>query len=323
MAKAPREAVPLCPRCDYNQSGACTAWQDGCPLWGTCPECGLRFEWADAFNPARKPLSWLYEHKQRSSPGLIRAWRSWWWTLLPARFWRAVTPARRTSPAVWLWPVALFGSLIFAGGVARAIAGCYTRYPWYPYLMTGSFAGRPPRPDGPGFLARLWEFVWLYWVYPLWYNNYAGWPVDQYWRQLFAVWALPVATVAAGFTCVVTLLCLRSSRRVAAVKTAHIVRAALYRLTPLVFFYAAFIVAFILQDFRSGPPLGPLDKTVWGTLMAGSLVWGWLWWWNAIRQGWLMPRARLVAALIGVIDVLTSAAVFAAMSPFFLADFNA
>lgn len=323
MTKPPSEVVPFCPRCGYDQSGTSAAWSDQCPLQGTCPECGLHFEWADVFILDRKPLAWLYEHKPRRSLGLVRAWRTWGHTLIPSRFWGAVSPMHATSRAVWLWPVVLFGSLIFLGGTARAIAGCFVRYPWFPYVLTGSLAGRPPRPDGPGLLSRLFEFVYLSWCYPLWYHNYANWPRDQYLRQLIEVWAVPAATVAAATVCALTMLCLRHSRVVAAIRPAHIVRAAVYRLAPLVIFYSLFITVFILHDFRFGSQFGGWDKMLACTLVAASFVWGWTWWWTAIQRGWMMPRSRLAAALIGLIDMLTFAAVFLHMSPNFVADFTA
>jgi hypothetical protein len=281
----------------------------------------LVFEWADTFNPDRKPLAWLFDHKRRRSVGLVRAWRSWGRAMSIVRFWGDVSPTHKTSPAVWLWPVVVFGSLIFVGGTARAIEGCFARYPWFPYVLTGSFAGRPPRPDGPGLLARLFEFVYLTWCYPLWYHNYANWPHEQYVKQLLAVWALPAATAAASLVCGLTLLCLSSSRRVSAVRGAHIARAMVYRLAPLVVVYAVWITFFVLNDFTFGLWSRPWVRTVWGTLLVGSLVWGWLWWWSAVTRGRLMPRARSAAALIGVVDVLTAAAVFLLMSPDFSRDF--
>lgn len=312
--------MPLCPRCGYDQSGACATWQAQCPLEGTCPECGLRFEWADVFNFNRRPLPWLYEHKPRWSPGLLRAWRSWGRTILPTRFWSAVSLTHRTSSAVWLWPVVLFASMIFIGGTGRAIAGCYSKYPWFPYVMTGRFTGLPPRPDNPGFLARVLDVVWVYWFYPLWFNNYGGWTREQYLKQLLDIWAVPAATLGAALACALTLICLRSSRRIATVSSGHIVRAAVYRLAPLVIFYFVWITFFVLQDYRWGPPLGGLEGTVFGALLVGSLAWGWLWWWTAITRGWQMPRARLAAALIGLVDVLAFAAVLLTMSPFILGE---
>ncbi len=312
--------MPLCPRCGYDQSGACSAWRDECPLEGTCPECGLRFEWADAYNRNRRPLPWLFEHKQRWSPGLVRAWRSWGRTILPGRFWRDVSLAHRTSAAVWLWPVVLFSSTIFVAGTARAIAGCYSKYPWFPYVMTGSFAGSPPRPGGPGFLARVLDMLWVYWCYPLWFGNYGGWTREQYLKLLLDTWAVPAGTLGASLLCALTLIGLRSSRRIATVRGGHVLRAAIYRLAPLVGFYLAWITAFILQDYRWGPPLGGWEGTLIATMLVGSLVWGWLWWWTAITRGWQMPGARLAAALIGLIDALAFVAVVLTMSPTILSD---
>ena len=313
-------AVPLCPRCGYDQSGACAAWRTECPLEGTCPECGRAFEWGAALGYKCQPLRWLFEHKPRRSLGVLRAWRSWARTLVPGRFWRSVSLAHKTSPAVWLWPVVLFVSMIAVCGAGRAIAGCFAKYPWFPYVMTGSFAGRPPRPDGPGLAERVLDFLWVYWCYPLWYGNYGGWTNEQYLRQLLGVWAVPAATVAAALTCSFSVILLRRSRRVASVRTAHVVRARVYRLAPLVVFYTVWIACFAARELSPASWVRNWEGRVFSLLLVWSLAWGWLWWWTAIRRGSRMPDARLLAALIGTIDVLASAAVFLWMAPFALTE---
>lgn len=53
---------PACPRCAYDQSGATAAWNDACPLQGTCPECGLVFFWGDLLNPRLDSVLQYFEH---------------------------------------------------------------------------------------------------------------------------------------------------------------------------------------------------------------------------------------------------------------------
>src|SRR5512138_1001196 len=88
--RTPGPITPTCPRCGYDQSGVADAWEDRCPVEGTCPECGTAFAWADLFDPSRRDVPWLAEHARgvrdaaRRTPGMLGR------LARPCGFWRAV-----------------------------------------------------------------------------------------------------------------------------------------------------------------------------------------------------------------------------------------
>lgn len=307
MPKPPRETVPLCPRCAYDQSGACATWQAQCPLEGTCPECGLRFEWADAFDPHRKRLPWLFEHKPRLMLGVVRALRSWWMALIPPRFWHRVTPAHGTPCVVVLWPMVLIVSMNAAGGAVRA---CYL------YFM-GWTDGWATWRGGPATgWARAQEIAIEAWTQPLWVRWQDYWSTDLYWRVLGRMYAGPAATVSSALVCCVALMCLTTSRRICGVKGSHILRAVVYRTAPLGLLYLLWLFDSMVAPQVPWSPAAYSARNA-ALLIAQGLVllWGAWWWRSVILTGWQMPRARLAAALIGACDVLAGVAVYAELDP--------
>ena len=61
-----------CPRCGYDQRGVVATWTDCCPLYGTCSECGLQFNWANVIVPDKFEPPWCVEFAPRLL-GLPRA----------------------------------------------------------------------------------------------------------------------------------------------------------------------------------------------------------------------------------------------------------
>lgn len=304
----------MCPRCGYDQSGACGAWQTECPLTGTCPECGLLFEWADAFNLYLKRLPWLFEHKHPASPGVLRALRSWFMALIPPWFWRRVTPAYASTWVVLLWPVVFFGSFAFVVGGVRLAYALAKKSP-LPMRMTNTggvwTATQPPTLEALGLRAQeAWFIPW----YPV---HVARWDPQRVGTTMLETWAAPCAVVAASVATGLTLMSLTTSRRICGVKGSHILRAMVYRLAPLGVLYAAWCVGQLA--WMQWSMLG-IDWQTGRTLWMGSLVlpmlWGAWWWYVALTKGWQMPQARLVAVLMGVVDILACLATYMLMSPY-------
>lgn len=305
MSNSVKDTVPLCPRCGYDQSGACAAWRDECPLEGKCPECGLKFEWSDAFNPLLKQSPWLFEHKRPWSPGLIRALRSWFRALIPPRFWRAVTPAHHTNAKVWLWPVVLVVSLLLLGAGTHLVVQP---------LVPAPLRGTPwPQFGTPVYWQFSRDVLENFGLRPLWFPR-QPWMTDEwYGRSLREAWSFPLSILASSAVCAVILLNLRASRRIAGVKTEHIIRASVYRLAPLGVLYLTWLVLAVsasnaLNLYRDR------DHLLGFGVPIVCIVWGWWWWRSAIVTGWFMPNSRLAASLIGVVDVLTSLLVLALMN---------
>lgn len=300
--------TPLCPRCGYDQSGACSGWHETCPLEGTCPECGLRFEWADAFTPTRKRLQWLFEHKPRLSLGMIRSWRSWWMALVPPRFWRRVTPAHGTSASVVLWPLVLMVSMIAVGGALRAAYFYITDWagPWT------AWGGGPPR----GW--ERWRVIAEEaWGKPLFAHWADYWNAGMFWRAVGRLYAAPAAVLGSALLCGVVLMCMTTSRRICGVKASHIVRAMVYRTAPLGVLYLVWLVDSVLvHELSMASPIVFVRRDAWLVVIVLTLLWGAWWWRSVILTGWVMPRARLAAHLIGACDVLAGVAVCTVMAPY-------
>lgn len=88
MTTTPPQTAPRCPRCGYDQSGAASSWTESCPLEGTCPECGLWFEWVEIYRPLLRAPRWSFEHAESGHARALfttalRVQRPW-------RFWRSL-----------------------------------------------------------------------------------------------------------------------------------------------------------------------------------------------------------------------------------------
>lgn len=92
------QSIPICPKCGYDQSGEIATWESACPIEGTCPECGLEFEWADVFDPVLNDLSWYSEHAKSIWAMIWRTPRTCFRLAYPVRFWREVGVSKRVSP---------------------------------------------------------------------------------------------------------------------------------------------------------------------------------------------------------------------------------
>ena len=75
-----------CPICEYDLRGQ---------VEPRCPECGYRFDWNELRDPARRLHPYLFEHHPESNVwSFIRTFLG---SLLPARFWRTLHPAQKSS----------------------------------------------------------------------------------------------------------------------------------------------------------------------------------------------------------------------------------
>ena len=80
--------TPICPKCGYDQSGTITTWTTQCPLQGTCPECGLQFDWLNIFDPTRTRLPWYTEHAPSIYQLITRTPSTLIRLALPHKFWK-------------------------------------------------------------------------------------------------------------------------------------------------------------------------------------------------------------------------------------------
>lgn len=102
-----------CVRCGYNLRGLAQP---------RCPECGLEFEWADLFDPARRRHPYLFEHQAQH--GRFGAFfRTAVGALNPWRFWRTITIQQPChGRRLWLYALIFVGLYeLVAGGVSALV----------------------------------------------------------------------------------------------------------------------------------------------------------------------------------------------------------
>ncbi len=117
---------PICPKCGYDQAGEIATWETSCPIHGTCPECGLEFEWANVFDPGRVLLPWYVEHATTNRAMYRRAPATLWMMLIPNRFWKRLTvhyPVH--SGKIWAFVLA---SVIATYVISFIFAVCITAF---------------------------------------------------------------------------------------------------------------------------------------------------------------------------------------------------
>lgn len=283
----------ICPRCGYDLSGETSRWEEACPLRGRCPECGTEFEWELIFRPERFALPWFVEH----APSAQHAARRWLPTLMhvlwPPRFWREVTVTRPVNPTkavLWLALPCLVLHVV-ASVTALGTTAWYRVGPIKIQDVVDSF------------IVPFSNFDWL--MYRRW------WPTN-----VFEIPA-PSAVGAATCTFAVVLLLLPWTRRLAKLRTAHLIRATSFSLWWVILLFA-FRVWRNLDVIRTavtppgglpipGLPPGTWVATVVGTPLGsewpqglGFVLFAWTlwWWWCACNIGWRVDRGRWVWALL-------------------------
>jgi hypothetical protein len=290
-----------------------TRWLEECPLQGTCPECGLTFWWADAFNPWRERLPWLFEHKNRRSPGIVRATRSWLNALLPPAFWRKVTLAHACHWTVVLWPLVLIGSWAALWSSARTLY----EFKYGPLIPTpNAFMGGVWKRTPPTLSETIQYRALDAWGNPWYPVNTARWDHSRVHQAVLETWAAPLAVLAAATVTGLTFLALTSSRRLCGVKRSHVLRAMVYRLAPLGIFYLLWMAGFVIQTFSGVWMYQSQLLLLWVAVLLLQLPWG-VWYWGcAFKRGWKMPDAVLATALLGTVDALAFVVTFLWLSPF-------
>ncbi|MCC7390586.1 MAG: hypothetical protein IT431_17690 [Phycisphaerales bacterium] len=118
---------PDCPRCGYDQTGAVAAWTDRCPLRGRCPECGIDFRWRDVLRPELDTPRWFVERRWIGRERVIfsrmvRALRTWWWVLLPWRFWGRI---KLHQPVGWLGLLVWLPAVLLVLAIPADVAQVY------------------------------------------------------------------------------------------------------------------------------------------------------------------------------------------------------
>ncbi len=122
---------PICPKCGYDQSGEIATWESQCPVQGTCPECGLSFDWADVFDPSRVFLSWYFEHTSKKLAAARRIPSTLWNLVIPNRFWKKLSVQSPVYPKrLWAWVgIGVFALYCFAS-ILSITLNAYITFRW-------------------------------------------------------------------------------------------------------------------------------------------------------------------------------------------------
>lgn len=229
----------VCPRCRYDVSGDAARWNrddsDGCPLEGTCPECGMRFAWRSVYRPELASPRWFLEGPKgwRGRASFLRTMLR---TLLPWRFWGPVsleTPHSWVRRSVW-------GVLALAAPPCLAFAGLNL----YHALTAGSwllsFKGGSISPPS-------WQAIQLVNSWQSFATGYAQVHGSLPWVIVTAVGLLMYPLI---------LMLLPWTRQKAKLHTSHVVRASVYAAAPLVLMgvlsFLCLSLGYVLPLFAGG-----------------------------------------------------------------------
>ncbi len=305
--------TPHCPRCGYDQSGEVSTWTDRCPTRGTCPECGTRFDWADLFNPSRQDILWLIDHARSLSDARRRTPQTLHRMAWPPAFWRGVPVTARVRPwvlAAWCLVLLLMLHALTTGAYYHAHAS-WTRM-WFGASATGG-GGVLSSGVSTGELRGLALRVALL---DSWIETAQSVTGRRKFRTAFfttggvlalrpLLWAAAAAGVTGIWICILTVVPV--TRRAAALRSAHIARAAILGL------FAACLIVELHRATNAASILwrtpAPQRIAYWINSVGSPLLFLWtvLWWRAAAKSGWSLNRAGPLVALATLAALLGAA----------------
>lgn len=304
----PSEHAPECPRCGYDQQGTVSSWYSdpsadnaACPLTGTCSECGLTFEWPDLLVPERTQCPGLFEHVRGTQARFRAWWRTALWMIFPGIFWSRVKMHHVVRPGRLAMPL-IIGTVVFlAERVLMALC-----------VGTGLVSSGPRSPAAPGPLDDLnwyglneWHFAA---VFP--YFEQSGWGM-----QATRFGCLLAAMLASALIWPMLLLVLPQTRARAKLRLAHVQRAFLYSLWPLIALFGLTCVGFVIDAlvfsglFSMALPLRDLAIIlIVPAIIGGVLYLPWLaaWWSVALTTGWKVHGGWGLALLLSFTSLLAA-----------------
>ncbi|MAO24335.1 MAG: hypothetical protein CMJ35_11355 [Phycisphaerae bacterium] len=298
---------PICPKCGYDQSGEIATWQSQCPMHGTCPECGLAFEWADVIDPSRARLGWYVEHAPGWRSMLRRSLPTLWYLLIPNRYWRRM---RMESPrsvkrfVLWVALVLMILYIVAAMGNIAARYG-YTRYDNAKLVAMKAGQSAQMQATIDGMMADTTTLD--YWGPVIGESLLFPLRSDRFYSYGIVEAAGVMAAVCAGFSVMWFLLfcAFPVTRRRSKLRVVHVARAMVVAgLVAWIFVPLAMIAEEIAFVSVFTPLPGWFDRTmptVMSTaLLLGLLIWVQWFWVAAVRVGWKI-RARWYELVLVVI----------------------
>lgn len=312
-----REQHPRCPRCGYDVSGDCDRWKTQCPLEGTCPECGLRFEWRYLLNPALAAPSWLFD------TNTTRFWGPLVKTLVRSLWPPGIAKALRIEQEFRLKrSLMLFGVCVLLVHVTAMVCGTALEIDnVYGLIRTGrgrlGFSQRPlfdtllqvraadfALPDGVAVKRLIWPYADLFDDPYVEVGDTPPWHIAWLWL-VFIPLAFPPLTTTLRF---------------ARIRAAHIVRAACHIVPMIAIILWTHVMlgswAFYLSSSRT-PPWRSLRGRLFNFYESGASSWVCLgaigivlvwWWWRMVRRYMRLPHATAVTAGIVLMSFLAAVA---------------
>lgn len=319
MSTSAQPANPTCPRCSYDQSGAVAAWTDSCPIRGTCPECGLTFDWRDVFHPYRDRVRGFVEHTRGFSSSLWAVPPTAWLVARPWKFWERVQMHMRPRLGRAVLAVCL---ILVTVWFAKGAIGM----PWLVaeaiYRQQGTFRGYVNW--------GLDDAAIDMWGRPLFHSNGwtsgAGGALHLYWAPaewliVFVPLLISTPLWLFGFTL------LPDSLRACRIRPAHLNRAFMYSWSWLAIPLLPWLVQSAMLALhgmdrvrnRWEPLFGGMNMDFPETLSAHPIVpallvvfaytWLSLWWLCAIRSGFKLSHAWGVWLALLVLNALGTVAI--------------
>ncbi len=259
-------------------------------------------------DPSREELHWYSEHGSSLKASLLRTPKTIMMMLLPHRFWREVsvmTEVRLKALGCWIFVLLLLMHLV--ASIPVSIGAWMIGDRW----LNGSFTQYLEIHGVMGVSRILFNGVFSEVAY-LEFQNGGGLKLylgDYYATGLSGAYLIPFGYGAMAFVWFIVLMVVPTTRRMAKLRAAHVVRAGLLSLLASGMIYE-------ISRFAVGVVTSLDAYPLWTDLVGGLVfllfaVWMLLFWGAAVRIGWrirpswlLIVLGSIASALGGIVMVL-------------------
>jgi len=298
--------TPICPKCGYDQSGEIATWSTQCPLTGTCPECGLDFQWFNVLNPDHTKIHWYTEHAPNFISTIKRTPSTLLRLILPPIFWRRIPiTAAITIPMLIKW---CFLLILIAHLLASVCSG-FGRWK----AIDSWYYGTVDRIYSVGGLMGITEIIINALFAPFITVSPTGAGVRQMTIQLGSPYGesveklivIPSLALGATLFWFLVMVVIPTTRRLSKLRFVHLSRAFILCFTAVVLHFE-FIRGISGLDMFAGSRTGWHDTLQIYSIFI-MLLWHLLFWPSAIfctwkiRPAWLLIILGSIAAFLGAL----------------------
>ena len=296
---------PICPKCGYDQAGEIATWDFQCPTKGICTECGLEFNWSSVMRPELGQVPWYVEHAKGVRRFIWRSVRTPFHLILPHRFWKQLDPAKPVSIVrLILWLILIVVIVHTIVGIPNGY-NAWIRSNWQGFdfsqhvQMYGNYAYAEAIFDGyfyPYFeaLPRPWS-----------HQSSHKWTLDvrQGWHFRVGHFYSPqLVSIGMLLLWSIVLLAIPHTRRLAKLRTRHVVRAIILSIFMIAMSYE------LTHLIRTMYELNWIPRSIFPVLDGLPALCCWVWllvfWGCAVHIGWLIRPSRLLIALGTIASIL-------------------